>query len=122
MFVVREVIQGFYNGLERKDNSWQENLSDEVEFSDASRKLHAEGKDAFIQSFLPFLRSVENVGVKQIIVEGADACAVVGYDYVSPTGSKLHQDDAEVWKVVDGKILSLTIYFDITEFRNFMAS
>jgi ketosteroid isomerase-like protein len=45
---------------------------------------------------------------------------VVSYDYVSPKGATLHQDDAEVWKVVDGKIVALTIYFDITEFRTFM--
>ena len=45
---------------------------------------------------------------------------MVSYDYVSPKGNRLHQDDAEVWKVVDGKIAALTIYFDITEFRSFM--
>lgn len=122
MLVVREVIQSFYNGLDRKDDSWQENLSDDVLFSGGNQKLHEEGKSAFIQSYVPFLRSVESVQVKQIIVEGVDACAVVGYDYVSPTGAKLHQEDAEVWKVVEGKIVSLTIYFDITEYRNFMAA
>ena len=51
---------------------------------------------------------------------GNDAVAVVSYDYVSPTGGKLHQDDAEIWKIVDGKIAALTIYFDITAFRAFM--
>jgi ketosteroid isomerase-like protein len=45
---------------------------------------------------------------------------VVSYDYISPKGNKLHQDDAEVWKITDGMIELLTIYFDITEFRNFM--
>jgi hypothetical protein len=34
--------------------------------------------------------------------------------------SGLHQDDAEVWKIENGQIVSLTIYFDITEFRGFM--
>jgi hypothetical protein len=32
----------------------------------------------------------------------------------------LHQDDAEVWRIEGGEIASLTIYFDITEFRTFM--
>lgn len=53
-------------------------------------------------------------------MEGDDAAAVMSYDYVSPTGATLHQDDAEIWKIVDGKVAALTIYFDITEFRSFM--
>lgn len=116
----KEIIQNFYDGLGRKNDKWQEHLAADIVFSDASRKLHAEGKAAFIQAFNSFLRSVEKVQVKQMIVEGPNACAVVSYDYVSPKGGRLHQDDAEVWKVVDGKIVALTIYFDITEFRSFM--
>jgi ketosteroid isomerase-like protein len=117
---VTEIIQSFYDGLAQKNDAWQMHLASDVVFSDASMKLHAEGKEAFIQSFTPFLRAVEHVHMKQLIVEGSLACAVVSYDYISPKGSKLHQDDAEVWKVVDGNIVSLTIYFDITEFRSFM--
>jgi ketosteroid isomerase-like protein len=115
-----EILQQFYSSLDRKDNAWQKNLSENVMFSDASKKLHAEGRQAFIQSFSPFLRSVEKVQLKQLIVQDTNACAVVSYDYISPKGTKLHQDDAEVWQVVDGQILALTIYFDITEYRNFM--
>ncbi len=117
---ITEIIQSFYNGLVKKNDTWQENLDEKVVFSDASKRLHAEGKDAFIQSFTTFLRAVENVHMKQLIVEDTNACAVVGYDYRSPKGTTLHQDDAEVWNVVDGKIVALTIYFDITEFRSFM--
>jgi len=116
----QEILQNFYDSLGNKNDGWQKHLAEDVKFSDASKKLHAEGKGAFIQSFTSFLRAVENVQLKQMIIEGASACAVVGYNYVSPSGEKLHQDDAEVWKIVDGKIYSLTIYFDITEFRNFM--
>jgi ketosteroid isomerase-like protein len=120
VMTVREVIQNFYESLERKTDAWQDNLSGDVVFADASRRLRAEGRHAFIQAFIPFLRAVENVQLKQLIVEDTDACAVVGYDYVSPTGAKLHQEDAEVWKIVNGQIVALTIYFDITEFRSFM--
>ncbi len=117
---VREIVHDFYEGLARKNDQWQKNLSEDMVFSDASKKLHAEGKDAFIQSFSAFLRAVERVQLKQLIVEDTDACAVVSYDYVSPQGAKLHQEDAEVWQVADREIVALTIYFDITEFRNFM--
>ncbi len=119
--LVKEVIQNFYRGLAQKNGGWQENISENIHFSDASKKLQAEGKPAFIQSFNRFLQGVENVQLKQLIIEGSEACAVIGYNYISPKGNRMHQEDAEVWKVVDGKIVALTIYFDITEYRNFMA-
>ena len=103
-----------------KDGSWQDNLFENVAFCDASGKLNAQGREAFIQSFSGFLRAVDKVLLKQLIVEGPNAAAVVSYDYVNPSGGHLHQDDAEVWKVENGQIVSLTIYFDITEFRGFM--
>jgi ketosteroid isomerase-like protein len=115
-----DIIQTFYASLAQKTDVWQRDLADDVVFSDAGKKLHAEGRDAFIQSFTSFLRAVERVQLQQLILDGNDAAAVVSYDYVSPTGGKLHQDDAEVWKIEDGKIAALTIYFDITEFRAFM--
>lgn len=118
--IVQEIIQSFYDGLAQKNDTWQDHLAEDIIFADASKKLHAEGSDAFIQSFSTFLRAVANVHMRQLIVEGGDACAVVSYEYISPKGATLHQDDAEVWKVVDGKIVALTIYFDITEFRSFM--
>ncbi len=117
---IQEIVTAFYSSLAAKNDDWQKNLADDVVFRDASDRLHAEGKAAFIQSFTPFLRSVEKVWLKQLIVQDNDAAAVVSYDYVSPSGAKLHQDDAEIWKVADGKIKALTIYFDITEFRSFM--
>lgn len=115
-----EVVQRFYDGLARKDSSWQDNLAEGVAFSDASGTLSAHGREAFIQSFTGFLRAVEQVRLQQLIVEGPNAAAVVSYDYVNPAGGRLHQDDAEVWTVENGQIISLTIYFDITEFRGFM--
>lgn len=115
-----DMIQRFYDSLAQKTDAWQQDLAEDVIFADASQRLHAEGRDAFIQSFTGFLRAVERVELRELIVEGNDAAAVVSYDYVSPTGGKLHQDDAEIWKIVDGKIAALTIFFDITEFRTFM--
>jgi len=116
----RDVVQRFYDGLARKDSSWQDNLSESVAFSDASGKLSALGREAFVKSFSGFLRAVDKAQLKQLIVEGPKAAAVVSYEYVNPAGGRLHQDDAEVWNVENGLIVSLTIYFDITEFRGFM--
>jgi len=115
-----DIIRRFYVSLASKTDAWQRDLADDVVFADASNQLHAEGREAFIQSFTGFLRAVERVQLRQLIVDGSDAAAVVSYDYVSPSGGKLRQDDAEVWKIADGKVAALTIYFDITAFRAFM--
>lgn len=116
----QDVVRHFYEGLARRDDGWQKNLARDVVFADASGRLQARGRDAFVQSFTPFLRGVSKVELKQLIVEGSAAAAVVGYDYVNAKGEHLHQDDAEVWRVENGEVLALTIFFDITEFRAFM--
>lgn len=117
----KEIVQSFYEGLAQKSDAWKEHLSENVVFSDASMKLHTEGKEAFVTAFDSFLRAVQDLRVKQMIVEQDNICAIVSYDYVSPKGEKLTQDDAEIWKIEDGKVKSLVIYFDITAFRSFMA-
>jgi len=116
----RDLVQGYYDSLGRKDDKWQELYSDDAVFSDASQTLNAKGKVAVIRSFVPFLEGVAAVKVRQMIVEGENACAIVGYDYANPKGQKMSQDVAEVWKVKDGKLTKLTIYFDLIAYRNFM--
>jgi ketosteroid isomerase-like protein len=116
----RELVQNFYASLAARDTRWHDHLADAVDFSDASGRLRAQGREAFIQAFTSFVRSVRSIELRQLIVEGAAAAAVVGYNYRNPSGDVLHQEDAEVWKVEEGEVVSLTIYFDITEFQAFM--
>lgn len=55
----------------------EDNLSENVAFCDASGKLNAQGREAFIQSFSGFLRAVGRVQLKQLVVvgvPGSDAC------------------------------------------------
>ena len=119
---VQDIVRQFYEAFDQKNDSWQLYVAEDIVFSDASQHLHTEGKAAFIQAFSSFLPALEHIQIQQLIVEGNDACAVVSADYVSPSGRRLRQNDAEILKVVDGKIAALTVYFDITEYRAFMAS
>lgn len=116
----RELVQSYYDSLSQKDGKWQELYSKDAVFSDASQTLNAKGKTAVIQSFIPFLKGVEEVKVNQMIVEGGSVCAIVGYKYVNPKGEKMSQDVAEVWEVKNEQLDKLTIYFDLTAYRNFM--
>lgn len=115
----KEIVQNFYQALAQK-NGWQTLLSEDIIFTDSGLKIHEEGREAVIKSFDRFLQAVQSVRVKQMIVENENACAIASYDFVSPQGNKLNLDVAEIWKVKDGKLASLTIYFDIAEFRKFM--
>ncbi len=116
----QDAIDRFYQSVISKNDGWKELWADDVVFGDASGTLHAEGKAAVNESFVPFLKSVAGLEVRQRIVQGSHACYVVSYTYVNSKGENMHQDDAEVWEVRNGKLAELTIYFDVTEFRNFM--
>jgi len=56
------------------------------------------------------------VKVKDLIVDGDRACALTQYDLQPPEGPAFHSHVAEVFKVRDGKIASLDIYFDSAPF------
>ena len=115
----KEIVQNFYHALSQK-NGWRALLYEDIIFTDSGLKIHEEGKEAVTKSFDRFLQAVQAVRVKHMIVENEDACAIVSYNFVSPQGNKLTLDVAEIWKDKDGKLGSLTIYFDIAEFRKFM--
>ena len=120
MITTKELIQSYYDSLIRKDSKWQDLYSDEAVFSDASRTLLAEGKKAVIQSFTPFLKGVAGLNVSQVIFEGEKACFIISYIYVNSKKEQMKQDVAEIWEVRGGKLVSLTIYFDLTAYRRFM--
>jgi ketosteroid isomerase-like protein len=116
----RELVQNYYNSLTQKDDVWQGLYSEDAVFCDASQTLDAKGRTAVIQSFVPFLKGVDQLQVKQMIVESGHVCAIVGYVYVNSKGEKMSQDVAEVWETRDEKLAKLTIYFDLIAYRSFM--
>ncbi len=117
----KELIQLYYNSLNQKNLTWQDLWADNGIFQDASGTLNASGKEAVIASFTSFLQGVVLVSVKHLITQGDNACAVAGYVYINRKGEKLAQEVAEVWEVSGGKLKKLTIYFDLTAYRAFMA-
>ncbi len=116
----RELVQAYYTSLVQHSSQWQELYTDDAVFADASHTLNAVGKPAVIQSFVPFLKSVKEVKLSRLIVDGERACAIVDYVYINPKGDTLEQSVAEVWQVKDDKFSDLIIYFDLTAYRTFM--
>ncbi len=116
----KDIVQSYYKSLEEKNDVWKDLYSEDAIFSDAAQILLAEGKEAVVQSFTPFLKGVAGIKIKQLIVEGESACAIVGYEYVNPKGERMAQDVAEIWEVKNDNLAKLTIYFDLTAYRNFI--
>ena len=52
-----------------------------------------------------------------MIIEGDQACVIGNYDYVFPNGESTNGDVAEIWKIKDGKLDQLTIFFDTLTFQ-----
>ena len=116
----QDTIQSYYRSLSNKDDKWQALWSEDAVFSDASQILVAKGKEAVIQSFTSFLKSIAALKVSQTMVEGEKACFIINYTYVNRKQEQLNQDVAEVWEVRNGKLAKQTIYFDLTAYRRFM--
>jgi ketosteroid isomerase-like protein len=63
-----------------------------------------------------------DVKLKELIVEGDKACALVDYAIVSPSGQSGSCFVAEFLSTKDGQISSSTIFFDTAAFRTFYGS
>ena len=73
----KELITRYYASLNAKDDTWKSLWAANAVFSDASKTLDAQGLEAVIESFEPFLRGVRSAAVVDSIVEGSKACSVV---------------------------------------------
>jgi ketosteroid isomerase-like protein len=118
----KDIVEQYYDNLVQKNAVWPTLFADDVIFADAGMNINQAGKEAVTKSFEKFLETIEDIRVKQIITENENVCAIVRYSYKNSEGEELSQDVAEIWKVKDGKLSSLTIYFDITAYRRFMGA
>ncbi len=115
----QEILEGYYNAIKQKDG-WQDFISDDILFDGTGVKATG-GKDAFVEGNRQFLRAVRASQVKEMIVDGEKACALLHYDLMSPKGNTASSDVAEILTIKEGRIVSATIFFDTVAFNNFMA-
>ena len=113
---VKELLNKYYNGLAIKGD-WHFLLSDEILLTGTIAK-ESRGKDPFVNN--NFFKMVRSLKVKEMIVENEKACALLKYDLMSPKGKSFSSEVAEIWKVKDGKLDSLAIYFDTAAFQKSM--
>ncbi len=113
----KELLEAYYKGFAVKDG-WDSVLSEDFKFvgGDMLNTKPVIGKQAYIEIINRFSRLFENMRVKEMIVENENACVIGNYDYVFPGGKRVNGDVAEIWKVKDGKLDALTIFFDTLGF------
>ena len=114
----KQLLDIYYKGFAKKEG-WESVISDDFKFTggDMTKTTFVVGKQAYIEVIKRFSRVFTNMRVTNMIVEGNKACVIGNYDYTFPNGAKMNGDVAEIWQVKDGKLDSLTIFFDTLTFN-----
>lgn len=112
-----DLLNKYYKGLLSKGD-WHSMLADDILLTGTVAK-ESVGKESFINN--NFFKMIKGLTVKQMIIENGNACAIIAYDLISPKGKSFSSEVAEIWKVKDGKLASLAIYFDTAAFQESMA-
>ena len=115
--LTRQLLETYYKGFAQKQG-WESVIADDFQFigGDMTQNTPLEGKAAYIEVINRFSRVFRTMRVKQMIVEGENACVIGNYDYQFPNGASINGDVAEIWTAKDGKLKSLTIFFDTLTF------
>ncbi len=113
----KEILKKYYEGLSKKGD-WHSMLSEEILLTGTIAK-ESKGKELFVNN--NFFKMVKSLKIKQMIVENKNACALISYDLTSPKGNSFSSEVAEIWKIKDGKLASLAIYFDTAAFQKSIA-
>jgi ketosteroid isomerase-like protein len=116
----KELLETYYNGFAQK-RGWESVISDDFKFvgGDMTKQDPILGKSAYVEVIKRFASRFTNMRVKEMIVEGDRASVRANYDFVFANGKSINGDVAELWKVKDGKLDSLTIFFDTYNFHVF---
>jgi ketosteroid isomerase-like protein len=111
-----EVVRDYFDRLAR-GAAWDALLADNFHFtSHTSPVKDVAGKAAFLEATQRFYRSIQSFEVRELLVDGARACALTRYQLGSPVGTTFQSDVAEVFTVGNGRIEALAIYFDSAPF------
>lgn len=114
----KKLLETYYKGFAQKQG-WETVISEDFKFvgGDMTKTEPIVGKQAYIDIIKRFSRLFQNMRVKEMIIEGDNACVVENYDYLFPNGKSINGDVATIWKAKDNKLDALTIFFDTLTFQ-----
>ncbi len=119
----RQLLETYYKGFSEKSN-WESVIADDFEYigGDMNNIQPIVGKQAYIEIIRRFYQRFEKMSVKQMVIEGDKASVIGNYNFVFPNGFKINGNVSENWTVKNGKLKSLTLYFDTLTFMTNLKS
>ena len=115
----KQLLETYYKGFAEKSN-WESVLADDFQFTggDMTKPEPLVGKQTYIEVIKRFSQVFKTMRVKEMIIQGENACVIGNYDYRFPNGQEMNGNVAELWTAKNGKLQSLIIYFDTLTFAN----
>ena len=114
----RELLESYYTGFAANEG-WDAVLSDDFKFvgGDMTKPDIILGKSSYLKVAERFSQLFTAMRAKEMLVVDDSAFVLANYDLVFPKGEKINGNVAEYWKVKDGKLDALTIFFDTHTFH-----
>ena len=119
----KQLLEIYYKGFAEKAN-WDSVIADDFEYigGDMTNTTPIIGKQAYVDIIKRFSQRFERMNVNQMVVDGDKASVIGNYDFVFPNGVKINGNVSENWTVKNGKLQSLTLYFDTLTFMTNLKS
>ncbi|HMG88540.1 MAG TPA: nuclear transport factor 2 family protein [Chryseolinea sp.] len=113
----RKLLETYYKGFAEKAN-WESTIADDFQYigGDMNNTQPVVGKQAYVEIIKRFSQRFQSMRVKQMIIEEDNASVIGNYDFQFPNGRKINGNVSEIWTIKDGKLQSLTLYFDTLTF------
>ena len=116
---MQQLLETYYKGFAEKSN-WDSVIADDFQYTggDMTKTEPLIGKQAYIEVIKRFSQIFTTMRVKEMIIQGENACVIGNYDLRFPNGQEFNGNVAELWTAKNSKLQSLTIYFDTLTFAN----
>ena len=117
----RELLETYYQGLAKK-SGWEAVIADDFTFlgGDMTKTTPIAGKQAYVEVIKRFSKWFTDMRTKDVFVSDDGAFVLANYDFTFPNGKSINANVAELWKVKNGKLDVLTIFFDTANFDAFL--
>jgi len=117
----RELLETYYQGLAKK-RGWETVIADDFTFlgGDMTKTTPIVGKQAYVEVIKRFSKWFTDMRTKDVFVSDDGAFVLANYDFTFPNGKSINANVAELWKVKNGKLDVLTIFFDTANFDAFL--
>jgi ketosteroid isomerase-like protein len=115
--LTKQLLESYYKGFAEKAN-WEDTIADDFQYvgGDMTNTQPVVGKQAYIEIIKRFSQRFQAMRVKQMIIEGDKASVIGNYDFQFPNGQRINGNVSENWTIKNGKLQSLTLYFDTLTF------